>query len=202
MKFQELSDSDKQKAREAYTGEGYLDHDWWDSIYEDAVTVGKILGIEIATRGKHDETDINFSGFWSQGDGASFAGSYRYAPDACAKIAEHAPENKELLRIAQQLTALQIARRVCGFEPFSATVTKSGRYSHSGTMSVEVNSEDENDEHNEVSADLEEAVTQLMRDFADWIYTQLEAENDWLYSDECVDQYLEEKEFDETGVEV
>jgi hypothetical protein len=46
---------------------------------------------------------------------------------------------------------------------------------------------------------LEDDVTQLMRDFADWIYKNLEAEHDYLTSDECIDQYLAEEKFDSLG---
>ena len=199
MKFQDLSESDKQRARDEYTSEGYLDYDWWDGVYEDAVNVAEILGIEIATRGEHNEIDIRFSGFCCQGDGACFAGEYRWAKNACTEIVKYAPLDSELLRIAQQLTLLQITRRLLGLEPFSATITMNGRYSHSGTMDAELHFEE--DEEDPVDA-IEATVTQLMRDFADWIYAQLETENNWLYSAECVDDALEDKEFDEDGVEV
>ena len=44
-------------------------------------------------------------------------------------------------------------------------------------------------------------MTRLMRSFADWIYKQLEDEDDWLNSDECIDERLNESddEFDEDG---
>lgn len=43
-----------------------VEHDWWDSTYEDFCNVALSFGIHV----KCD--DIAFSGFWSQGDGASF----------------------------------------------------------------------------------------------------------------------------------
>jgi len=48
--------------------EGQTDHDWWDYIYE---MWGKAL-----TQIGFDEAKISFSGFWSQGDGASFTCDY------------------------------------------------------------------------------------------------------------------------------
>ena len=51
----------------------------------------------------------------------------------------------------------------------------------------------------EVGEPDEDAFAQLMRDFADWIYKTLEAEHDWLTSDEVVDEALAEETFDEDG---
>lgn len=204
-KFSELSERAKQTARDHHTSGEYLPEDWWDAVYEDAVRMGAMLGIEISTtthRGKFDKTyqttDIYFSGFCSQGDGACFAGNYRFAPDAVEEIQQETTD-EELLRIAQGLTLLQLTRMLKGFAFFSATLTTSGRYSHSGMMAVNVNSEDEDGEHSQISEDLEDEITQFMRDFADLIYKWLEQEHDWLYSDECVDEALADKTFDEDG---
>lgn len=41
-----------------------------------------------------------------------------------------------------------------------------------------------------------------MRAFAEWIYETLEAEHDYLMSDEVVDMQLEDQTFDENGSEV
>ena len=54
FKYEELSDSAKQKAREWYLGmDGGLDYEWWDSVYDDFVEVCKILGVELADEGCH-----------------------------------------------------------------------------------------------------------------------------------------------------
>jgi hypothetical protein len=203
--FDELDESAKDKARDKIRYDGVQD-DWWDTVYEDAVRMGALLGVNISStqqktsKGRtYTTTDISFSGFCSQGDGASFVGNYRFAPDALLKIQEETTD-EELIRIAQELLLLQLGRRMKSLEPFSATIsTSSSNYSHSGTMRVDVNSEDENDEHDEVSDSLEDDVTQLMRDFADWIYKNLETEHDYLTSDECIDQYLAEEKFDADG---
>lgn len=44
------------------------DYDWWDCTYDDFVETAKAKGFETTTK------NIQFSGFWSQGDGASFTG--------------------------------------------------------------------------------------------------------------------------------
>ena len=68
--FDELSEQAKEKAREWFRA-GTLDYEWWDGVFEDAKRVGALIGIGI--------DDIRFSGFWSQGDGASLSGTYTYA---------------------------------------------------------------------------------------------------------------------------
>jgi hypothetical protein len=66
-------------------------------------------------------------------------------------------------------------------------------------MSVTVEADDDQDVVKMNDEGLEDDVTQLMRDFADWIYKNLEAEHDYLTSDECIDQYLAEEKFDADG---
>jgi hypothetical protein len=63
-KWEELSQSAQQKARDWYI-EG-MDYNWWDSVYEMAIEDGKEKGFYI--------DKIYFSGFYSQGDGASWIG--------------------------------------------------------------------------------------------------------------------------------
>lgn len=208
LTFDELSETAKQHARNEHTGKGYLDYDWWDCTYEDAVWMAAILGITISTTSHAGRkpgatyltTDISFSGFCSQGDGACFEGDYEFAPDAIAKITAET-NDEELLRIATELYLLQLARRMSGLEPFSASIKTSGRYSHSGTMDVSVSADDDDGGSGEDGGvqKLEGPVQRLMRDFADWIYKQLETQYDWLLSDECVDEALKELAFDEDG---
>jgi len=64
FKYGELSDGAKQKAREWYI-EG-MDYEWWEGTYEMAIEDGKEKGFYI--------DKIYFSGFYSQGDGASWVG--------------------------------------------------------------------------------------------------------------------------------
>ena len=207
--FDELDESAKDKARDAVRYDNVED-EWWDSVYEDAVRMGGLLGIHISStphttpKGRtYTTTDISFSGFCSQGDGASFVGNYRFVPDALLKIQQETTD-EELIRIAQELVLLQLGRRMRGLEPFSATIsTSSSNYSHSMTMRVELVMDDDSTEDIEPDLiGLERGLTQLMRDFADYIYSQLEAEHDYLTSDECIDEHLNECKFDEDGNEL
>ena len=62
--YQELSTRAQEKAREWFAAS--LDYEWWDGVYDIAKEEGKERGFDIE--------DIRFSGFWSQGDGASWTG--------------------------------------------------------------------------------------------------------------------------------
>jgi hypothetical protein len=81
----------------------------------------------------------------------------------------------------------------------AASISQSGRYQHSHTMSVEV--EDNRDRWRDVSSDDADDITDLMRDFADWIYKRLESEYEWRMSDECIDENIQANdcEFTESG---
>ena len=211
--FSELSDTAKAKARAAHTGEGYLDYDWWDCTFEDAVRMAAILGIEISTtwhKNRHGKdyqtTDISFSGFCSQGDGACFEGDYNPAPNASAFIREET-NDETLHELADRLSMLQVTRKLQGLDSFTSKVTRgygSGNYSHSGTMIISIEFDPDSELEGEASAidALDEDITRAMRDFADYIYSCLETEYDWLMSNECVDEYLSDLKFDELGSEL
>lgn len=62
--YRELSARAQQKAREWFCET--LDYEWWEHSYEHAKQSGTERGFDI--------DDIRFSGFWSQGDGASWTG--------------------------------------------------------------------------------------------------------------------------------
>jgi hypothetical protein len=65
---------------------------------------------------------------------------------------------------------------------------------------MEVNVEYAGDDYRDVSA-VEDDVTELMRDFARWIYRALEREYDYQNSDEAVDEMIRANgyEFEEDG---
>lgn len=180
--FDELSDTAKEKARDWYR-DGQLDYDWWDSVYEDAMTAVKHLGIEI--------DEISFRGFSHQGDGARFRGSYRFKKGwRKAIFAEFGDGDtqRKLLDIGQQLHEAQ-ARQ---FYQLVAVVTYRGRYEHSGCTSIDVSHDEE--PYRDIG-DCEDAVTQALREFMDWIYKMLEKEYDWLRSDEAVDESIIANEY-------
>lgn len=208
-KFDELSDKAKERARDAYRDHD-LHYDWWDAVYEQAVEAAEVLGITIDTkpvtlRNGNVRLDprIYFSGFCSQGDGASFEGRYspRSGSEAVDQIANEFVTDSELHRIAEQLALLQVSTRLKHGRLLKATIKLGGSgYCHSHMMDVDVTYVGEEDG---VSPDPDSSgeLCLLMRAFADWIYSQLEAENDYLTSDEHIDELLSDGtyEFEESG---
>lgn len=187
-KYEELSDSTKERAREWYL-EGGLCYDWWDFCYEDFCRVAEILGIEISYR-QGRGAEIYFNGFYCQGSGSSFVGTYRYAKGAVAKIKQYAPQDEELHRIAYGLKEVQ--RR--HFYRLEANISSHRDY----MISVEVY---DGDDRYRYIGDAEEEVRELMNDFNDWMFKRLQDEYEHLTSDEVVEESIiaNEYEFDEDG---
>lgn len=183
--FDELSDDAKEKAREWYRSWAFEDNFWSENVIENAKEIAKILGIQI--------DDIYWSGFWSQGDGACFVGRYSYAKGAIKAIKALAPQDETLHAIARNF---QEAQRP-NFYRLSAVITHNGQYYHSHSMTIRVDVDD----YANVSDESENAVKDALRDFADWIYRQLEAEYEYQDADARVDESIvvNEYEFDEYG---
>jgi hypothetical protein len=202
--FDELSERAKERARDWFRSTVFQDSSDWEYVYADAERVAALLGIELDRRdyktvggATRKEPAIYFSGFSSQGDGACFEGRYAYAKGSVKAIQEYAPKDAELLRIARGLARIQ----KLNFYRISALTKHSGRYSHAYCMSVQAwNAATCAD----LSREDEEQVTQLLRDFANWIYRQLEKEYEYQCSDEAVEDNIaaNEYEFDENGERV
>ena len=198
--FDELSDEAKQTAINSNRSWSVQDFEWWDSSYESFADAADLFGLDIRqTRkplvggGHRYDPTIFFSGFSNQGDGACFEGDYSYKKGALKATKQAFPGDSELLCIVQGLQTLQQRN----FYQLTATTKHRGRYNHSGCMDITVNRAD----GKAVSDDDEETLKQLMRDFADWIYSSLEKEYDYLTSDEAIAESLRanEIEFTEDG---
>ena len=184
----ELAQDAKQKAIQNFR-EGNLDYEWWEWKYEDATEIGKILGIDIDR--------IYFSGFWSQGDGACFEGSYYYRKGCLKDIKAYAPKDTELHDIAERLT--NIAR--VNFYQINASIKQSGHYYHSGCTDITVSDDRHAGWYEPANA---EDLRDVLRDFMGWIYSSLEKEHDYLQSDEVIAETIEvnEYEFTADGAEI
>jgi hypothetical protein len=182
-KFEELSKEAKEKAREWFRERGF-DYDWYDGVEEDFKTICKIVGIT--------DVKIYFSGFYSQGEGACFEGSYHYAKDSVKKLMEYAPQDKELHRIVKELRELQ--RRY--FYRLEARVKHSGHYYHKYCTNIDVYYGDD-----APNSEAEGYLKELLRALMGWLYRTLEKEYNYLNSDEQVDETIKinEYEFTEDG---
>lgn len=212
--FDELSDKAKEKARDWYRQGNCEDSFWSEGVLDQAEEVSVMLGIDLCqtpyktiggeTRYK---ATIYFSGFWSQGDGACFEGTWDASKVRADALKKEWPTDKELHRIADGFA--EVAKE---YPEGAFSVKHTGHYSHSHSTSfdVELNDPKENDlEYDSTEWSVaatkwredEETLIELARDFMDWIYKQLEKEWDYQNSDEQVDESIKcnEYEFSEDG---
>lgn len=180
--FDELSESAKEKARDWYRVGGF-DYEWYDSVYEDAKQCAALIGITI--------DKIYFSGFSSQGDGACFEGRYSYVKGAAKALKSHAPLDKTLARIADELQALQRKN----FYRLSAKVKHRGHYYHAHCTDIDVMKEDNNSYVNYADSETDKELCEILRSFMNWIYKQLEKEYEYLNSDESVSETILANEY-------
>lgn len=178
--FDELPDEAKEKAREWYR-EGALGDEWWDGVYDTAKTAGACLGIDV--------DQIYFSGFWSQGDGACFTGSYAYRK-GWRKALRAEFSGDAYARLATIGEALQAAQKPA-FYKLAASVKHTGRGSDEYSVTIDVDTRDVPDGLPVYELGLRDT----LRDFMRWIYRQLEAEHDWLMADEQVDESIRANEY-------
>ena len=199
--YSEISDAAKSVARQWWSDES-ADNDFGaDFVFADAADIADIMGIDLRQTPKNriDGTtyfapSIHYSGFWSQGDGASFEGTYKYKKGACRALKEYAPKDAELQRICKALKDAQ--KKV--FYSATCNISTRGYYSHSGTMRFNF---DMNDVSTDTFNNVGETITQALRDFADWIYKQLEKEYEYRNSAAAIEENIlaNEYEFNEDG---
>lgn len=210
--YNELSDSAKERAREWYR-EGHLDYDWWDCLYEDFALRAQELGIDLSQKpvkrmnGKTRYSPaIYFSGFYHQGSGSSFSGTWQAWEMNLDKLKSECPTDKELHRIGDVLAS-------CAKEDGEATATILPHRDNwinvtveDGTTLVEQFDQLDSDspeyrQMEQAFKDREEAITEALRDFNRWMYRCLETEYEWLNSDAQVEESIiaNEYEFTEDG---
>ena len=189
--FAELSDEAKETARSWWREHG-LDYEWYDCTFDYVKEVGAVLGIDI--------DKIHFSGFWSQGDGASFESSYRYKPGWRKALRKHAAGDnlKELERIGMEL---QRAQRFASYQ-ITADTCQCGYYMGDMGMIVELGDPPGGDGWPTLEGCphlWEEPVKAALKDFARWVYRALEKEYEYLNADEQVDEMLTINEYEFTA---
>ena len=187
--FDELSDKAKETARQWWRDLEAQDSDASYTI-DDSAEIATLLGITLEGRRGSPHPAIYWSGFYNQGDGACFEGTYRYAKGAAKAARALAPKDATLHRIADELQAAQQT----AFYQLAAVCQHSGHYSHSGCMSVEV--ERDSPAYQYATKEQDSAVRDALRSFADWIYRQLESEYEYRMSDENVDESIRANEYE------
>ena len=190
MDYKDLAEDVKEQLRDKhrYVNVSYLD--WWDGVYdwakEDAAKFG--LGIE----------NIYFSGFSSQGDGASFVGELRFKECDVPDLNEGAKALYDVLAGVYGLIKI-----VAEDSELRVHIEQRGNYYHENTMGFDYYTRyDNTDEVDTILAAKEEEIEEALRDYARWIYRTLEKDYDYLISDEAIDEYLNDyTNYNEEGEE-
>ena len=179
--FNELSDEAKQVA---FNNNFYINLECWD-LYDctkdDFHTILELIGF--------DNIDSNFSGFYSQGDGASFSADYLYKKGCLKAVKQHAPNDTELNDIVEGIVSHQKDNDYL----LSCEVSQRGNYYHSNTMHFSWCKNDDScfDWKND---SVENELEQLFRCLADWYYSRLGSEYEHLTSFDAVAEMLEANE--------
>jgi hypothetical protein len=183
-RFEELSEDVQQTTLEKYYDINVDYEDWNECILDDAKTIGALIGIQVDR--------IYYSGFYTQGDGACFEGSYTYQKGGLKALTEYAPQDTELHRIARGLQNIQRPY----FYQLTATVEHSGHYYHDGCTLIAVERDYES-----VDYDTQEELSEILRDFMRWIYRQLESEYEFQTDEEQVKEtiLMNDYQFNENG---
>lgn len=197
----QLSPSAFERAYEDWRRDG-PHYDWWNSIYEMKIEDGKARGFEIKS--------ISFSGFWSQGDGASWVG-YILLPEFLDW--QDKQEKPPLTMHQSNLIRAAVENDLC---ENSIKVDTRGNYCHEMTMyltygfGVDYNSPVEELDtgffagmSQEDFAELvrphmdsvDEALLEAARDYARDIYKALEEEHEHLTSEESFREQAESNEW-------
>lgn len=191
MEWAQLNDEQRDKLLEKYRDVS-VDHEWWGGMYDDLKETMLKRGFAVS--------DIQFSGFWCQGDGASFCG---YVCD-WKQFAEH--YYKDQYPMLHKLLG-------DGYD-YGHTiklVRDRGMYCHEYMVSAELDIGSFSDLHNDYEGDefmdaayavwnvalsmevqeFEKDFQRTMRDEMRVLYCDLEKEYEYLTSDECVSEWVE-----------
>lgn len=139
-----------------------------DFVIDDAKAIGLLFGLEI--------NQLLYAGFWSQGDGASFTGKYRYTEGGLEAVKAYAPNDEELHEIIAQLPVIDD----------EVSITQHGMYFHENSMQMDTDNE---------------LVVTALKSYAKWIYKRLEDEYEYSQSRESMVAVIEANgyEFYEDG---
>ena len=179
--FNELSDEAKQVAFHNNSEINVECWDWYDCTKDDFHTILELIGFY--------NINSNFSGFYSQGDGASFSADYRYKKGCLKAVKQHAPNDVELHSIVKGIISHQ---KDNGYL-LSCEVSKQGHYYHSNTMHFSWYKNDDGrfDWKNDF---VENELEQLFKDLANWYYSRLGSEYEYLTSFDAVAEILDANE--------
>jgi hypothetical protein len=218
--FEELPPQSQQKAIEKHDDIN-VDYNWWeDSINLFCEDMLELYGVDVESK------DVQFTGFYSQGDGASFTGevedekkfiekALEMGDDDYLDMGERKEHEKEFDDLLNDLGSLGYDMRE-RLKPENILIRfkrdPGSRYSHENTVHADVEAEDtpesweedkefDNSDFNDWMRNLETRCTVWLRRECGKLYSQLEDEYDELRSEEAIKDTLiaNDYEFDLEG---
>ena len=189
MKYEELNDRAKEKARDSLR---YIeaDYDWWTADYNYFEEALGSMGFGYVTlrgfdldRGSYVKWVGNFSG--------NVKRVPENVPDALHHVANTLCEIDTLGRLADEN----------GYLFFNTDNT--GGFGSRYSVDVDLGMEDENGDNPLLDAKQQE-IESAMKEIEAWMLDVLRREFEWRTSDECVEECIKsnEYEFDEDGVQI
>ena len=148
----------------------------YDFIMDDLKEAGKTIGIDIDR--------IYFSGFWSQGDGACFTGTYEYKKGSVKLAKSIYPNWTDLHEIAETLQELQKPY----FYAIHAAVEHRGHYYHELCTTIDVTSDGD---YGWLPDTVQENIKEALRGFMQLSYSALEKEYEYQTSEQSFIDYID-----------
>jgi hypothetical protein len=192
LTFDELNAEAKVKAiQSTRESPGYMSWDWWDSVYETFIEELKEVGVAVDLTERHGskgrlyfEPRIFFSGFWSQGDGAQWAGEV----ESLTKFLTATGWDKRFPLAFSESDMVKVRVRITP-----------GHYSHHGYMVASVDTDIAKPGAEQEANNLEAAFQEWARTRAKELYRTLEREYEDLTSDESIADHLRANDYEFTA---
>jgi len=162
--FSELSETAKEKALDKARENVEFDD---TSVIEDFKTICGLIGIDV--------DQVYYSGFSSQGDGASFMGKAQYAKGAAKALKDYAPTDTDLHSLVDQWAEFQKRN----FYKLSCDITQTGNYYHENTMRFQWYKD------GEYWGDQKDGEA-ILKGFAQWLYSRLSKDYDYQTSENAI----------------
>lgn len=187
--FDELSDEAKEKAREWYREVSADDQFWHETPIEEWQS-------QTLPAMGWSGAKIGYRGFWSQGDGAHFEGTWNSHDVDPEFLTREGWQDPELARFLAAYAALAVK-----YPKAFCRIKHRGHYEHENCTEFDVEVLDENDDHvdSETRDAFEDEITELSREVMQHIYQSLEKEWEWQNADEQVDETIRANEYTFTG---
>ncbi len=187
LTFDELSEDQREKVIEK-NRDINIYNDWDDCMIEDLHGVISMFGFR--------DVDISYSGFCSQGDGASFTA--KMSSSDLISISKHSYLYRNNSNLHELITMHNALIKMG--KAFDAEVTRTcHRYSHVNTVETSV---DYDGTLTEQEMELiNNKLNFIKRRLCEYCYSRLESEYNYRLSDEAIEETLDGLEFDSETLE-